>query len=39
MTYPQNTPGHLRRMAKQIMDSRIVVSSGGPIGYLEPKTT
>ena len=39
VTYPQNTPGHLRRMAKQIMDSRIVVSSGGPIGYLEPKTT
>lgn len=39
VTYPQNTPGHLRRMAKQIMDSRIVVSSGGPIGYLEPKAT
>lgn len=33
----QNTPGHLREMAKQIMDSRVVVTSGGPIGYLEPK--
>jgi hypothetical protein len=35
--YPQDTPGHLRLMAKQIMSSRIVVSSGGPIGYLEAK--
>ena len=35
-TFPQNTPGHLRILAKQIMGSRIVVSSGGPIGYLEP---
>ncbi|MHB1063009.1 MAG: hypothetical protein ACYC1Z_00670 [Georgenia sp.] len=31
-----DTPGHLRAMAKQIMGSRIVVNSGGPIGYLEP---
>jgi hypothetical protein len=37
VTYPQDTPGHLRGLAKQIMHSRIVVSSGGPIGYLEPK--
>lgn len=35
VTYPQNTPGHLRTMAKQIMNSRITVDSGGPIGYLE----
>lgn len=38
VTYPQDTPGHLRLMARQIMSSRIVVSSGGPIGYLEPGT-
>lgn len=36
VTFPQDTPGHLRILAKQIMSSRIVVSSGGPIGYLEP---
>ncbi len=35
VTYPQNTPGHLRALAQQIMASRVVVSSGGPIGYLE----
>jgi hypothetical protein len=35
-TFPQNTPGHLRVLTKQIMGSRITVSSGGPIGYLEP---
>lgn len=35
VTYLQDAPGHLRLMAKQIMTSRIVVSSGGPIGYLE----
>ena len=35
-TFPQDTPGHLRMMARQIMDSRITVDSGGPIGYLEP---
>lgn len=29
-------PGDLRPLVKQIMDSRITVSSGGPIGYLEP---
>ena len=29
-------PGHLRPLAKQILASRITVSSGGPIGYLEP---
>lgn len=33
---PLGTPGHLREMAKQIMNSRISVNSGGPIGYLEP---
>ncbi|MGI5236471.1 hypothetical protein [Dactylosporangium sp. CA-139066] len=32
----KNAPGHLRELAKQIMASRITVSSGGPIGYLEP---
>lgn len=36
-TFPQNTPGHLRALAKQIMSSRITVDSGGPIGYLEPR--
>ncbi|MEV6369780.1 hypothetical protein AB0L86_23125 [Micromonospora musae] len=35
-TYLQNTPGLLRELAKQIMASRVSVSSGGPIGYLEP---
>jgi hypothetical protein len=38
VTYRQDTPGHLRLMARQIMNSRIVVSSGGPIGYLESGT-
>lgn len=38
VTYPQDTPGHLGPMARRIMSSRIVVSSGGPIGYLEPGT-
>jgi hypothetical protein len=37
-TFPQDTPGHLRTLAKQIMDQRIVVTSGGPVGYLEPTT-
>jgi len=35
-TYRQNTRGDLRLLARQIMNSRIVVDSGGPIGYLEP---
>lgn len=34
-TYQQNTPGHLRELAKQVMASRVVVASGGPIGYLD----
>lgn len=34
-TVRKNTPGHLRKLAEQIMNSRITVSSGGPIGYLE----
>ncbi|MFG1802433.1 hypothetical protein ACGFI4_20025 [Micromonospora carbonacea] len=38
-TYPQSTPGHLRDLAKQIMKSRIAVSSGGPIGYLGTHTS
>jgi hypothetical protein len=29
-------PRHLRPLVEQIMSSRITVSSGGPIGYLEP---
>ncbi|MBM0255565.1 hypothetical protein [Micromonospora sp. 4G55] len=33
-TYPQRTPAHLRDLAKQIMNSRVAVASGGPIGYL-----
>jgi hypothetical protein len=37
-TFPQNTPGHLRSIARQIMNSAISVTSGGPIGYLEPET-
>lgn len=32
----ENIPGHLKERAKQVMDSRIVVNSGGPIGYLDP---
>lgn len=36
-TFSQATPGHLRSMAVQIMNSRISVASGGPIGYLEPE--
>lgn len=31
-----HTPGHLRDRVEQIMASRIKVSSGGPIGYLQP---
>lgn len=31
-------PGHLRPLVDRIMASRITVSSGGPIGYLEPLT-
>lgn len=34
MTFPQDTPGHLRLMARQVLNSRITVDSGGPIGYL-----
>lgn len=36
-TFPQDAPGHLRLMARQIMNSRITVDSGGPIGYLTPE--
>lgn len=36
VTFPQDTQGHLRLLARQIMNSRITVDSGGPIGYLEP---
>lgn len=36
MTFPQDTPGHLRLVARQILNSRITVDSGGPIGYLHP---
>jgi hypothetical protein len=28
-------PGHLWRLVEQVMESRITVNSGGPIGYLE----
>ena len=35
VTFAQDTPGHLRMLARQIMNSRITVDSGGPIGYLE----
>lgn len=35
-TFPQGTPGHLRLVARQILNSRITVDSGGPIGYLHP---
>jgi hypothetical protein len=34
--YYENTPGHLKALTRKIMTSRIVVNSGGPIGYLEP---
>lgn len=37
VAYRQDVPGHLPPLAGQIMGSRIVVSSGGPIGYLEPQ--
>jgi hypothetical protein len=30
-------PGFLRPLVDQILDSRITVNSGGPIGYLEPE--
>lgn len=36
LTYAADIPENLRLMAKQVMGSRIIVSSGGPIGYLEP---
>lgn len=29
-------PEHLKNPTRQVMESRIVVSSGGPIGYLKP---
>lgn len=29
-------PGHLKETVRQIMESRITVNSGGPVGYLEP---
>lgn len=35
-TFNRQTPGHLQPRVKQIMNSRITVTSGGPIGYLEP---
>lgn len=35
-TFNGQAPGHLQPIAKQIMNSRITVTSGGPIGYLEP---
>lgn len=34
MTFPQDSPGDLRLMARQILNGRITVDSGGPIGYL-----
>lgn len=34
--YREITPGHLENPVKQVMGSRVVVTSGGPIGYLEP---
>lgn len=34
-TFSGATPGHLRPLVKTIVASRIVVQSGGPIGYLE----
>ena len=34
----QPIPGHLRPLVNTIMSSRITVSSGGPIGYLEATT-
>ena len=36
MTFPQDSPGDLRLMARQILNGRITVDSGGPIGYLHP---
>jgi hypothetical protein len=36
--FSQATPAHLHRLARQIMGSRIAVSSGGRIGYLEAAT-
>lgn len=38
ITHNRLAPGHLQKSAKQIMRSRIAVSSGGPIGYLEAET-
>lgn len=37
LTYTDAASPH-RKLAEQIMTSRIVVDSGGPIGYLEPTT-
>jgi hypothetical protein len=37
--FPQGPDGHLRELARRIMRSRIVVASGGPIGYLEAPAT
>lgn len=34
-TFAKDMPGHLRERAAQVMNSRIVVNSGGPIGYLD----
>jgi hypothetical protein len=31
----QDTPGHMRLLARQITYSRITVDSGAPIGYLK----
>lgn len=36
ITIARDIPGHLRERAVQVMNSRVVVNSGGPIGYLEP---
>jgi hypothetical protein len=34
-TFAKDMPGYLQERARQVMNSRIVVSSGGPIGYLD----
>lgn len=34
-TFAKDMPGYLRERAAQVMNSRIVVNSGGPIGYLD----
>ncbi|MFR9802576.1 hypothetical protein ACL02T_09775 [Pseudonocardia sp. RS010] len=38
-TVREPLPGHLRPLVERIMDSRIIVSSGGPIGYLNSADT